>query len=446
MDEPFAFRDPKHRTIYASLAELIGDGPAAHFKDVCRLLAAEPPYESANNLVGNLLREIESAVRAACLLVSASPEDPKEPAGALSEILLRHDLDLESALSRDVLSFADTLPSPRPRQKDEIRAILAELSVEARDAVATAWEGIAGKLHELTHRRNLDAPRPLGIELQSCFDRLVLILEILMPHLRDQYASFFSATDQLRRITSPTRTDVKVFTEQVPRHIHVQARFFEDLGPGWLLPLRSFFKASPRPRESMVTGWPAFRYLARMAERPELQGDIQSILSDVEEPENPFLLRDLVEAAVRLPVGLARSFTERVLGWVERLSQWPPLLLDSLIGLAEHFGNAGEPFVAKRVLAGALPLTSNGRSRVIAEYEYDILIVRHLDALVVAAGRQTAVDLLLNALDASLPEVMTGPSIGSEDSASWRPAIEEHGQNRLDDPRNQLGVGCSPTA
>src|SRR5581483_4263814 len=63
--QPSAFRfdDPRQARIYERLARLVGSGPAAFFRDGCRIMQNPSAFESTTHVVSHLLREIESALR-----------------------------------------------------------------------------------------------------------------------------------------------------------------------------------------------------------------------------------------------------------------------------------------------------------------------------------------------------------------------------------------------
>ena len=61
--KPFRFDDPRQARIFERLKRLVGEGPAAFYRDACRLMTEENDYESTTHLVAHLLREIESALR-----------------------------------------------------------------------------------------------------------------------------------------------------------------------------------------------------------------------------------------------------------------------------------------------------------------------------------------------------------------------------------------------
>src|SRR5215813_2411514 len=78
--EPFRFRDPRQQRIHDRLS-LLGPRPVGFYRDACRLMATSPPFETTTHLVGHLLREIESALRAVLGTVADHTESPKKKGG-----------------------------------------------------------------------------------------------------------------------------------------------------------------------------------------------------------------------------------------------------------------------------------------------------------------------------------------------------------------------------
>src|SRR5262245_34494163 len=56
------FRDPRQARIYRRLL-LVGPGPAAFYRDVCRMMGGTTALNATTHIVAHLLREIESAIR-----------------------------------------------------------------------------------------------------------------------------------------------------------------------------------------------------------------------------------------------------------------------------------------------------------------------------------------------------------------------------------------------
>jgi hypothetical protein len=57
-------RDSRQLRVADALNRLVGSGPAAFFRDACRLMAEPSLFEAMSHQVGHLIREIESSLRA----------------------------------------------------------------------------------------------------------------------------------------------------------------------------------------------------------------------------------------------------------------------------------------------------------------------------------------------------------------------------------------------
>ena len=56
--QPYHVLTKQQRRIYQRLL-LVGEGPAAFYRDACRIMVAEPSFETITHLMGHCLREIE---------------------------------------------------------------------------------------------------------------------------------------------------------------------------------------------------------------------------------------------------------------------------------------------------------------------------------------------------------------------------------------------------
>jgi hypothetical protein len=129
----FSFGDPRQERIYRLLG-LIGPGPAAFYRDACWMMGEANPIASTTHLVGHLLREIESSIRAVLKTVTEKPKG----------------------------------------HKDEIKAILTALEISDTDPIAKAWLSLAGQdndygLHARAHRDAL-SPQIIRRRVQAVLE------------------------------------------------------------------------------------------------------------------------------------------------------------------------------------------------------------------------------------------------------------------------------------
>jgi len=142
----FRFEDPRQERIYRKLVHLVGPGPAAFYRDACRLMATTPLFETTTHLVSHLLRDIESALRDV-LELAAEHTGRLTKKGGLGE----------------------------RKHKAEIFAILVALEIPETDPVAQAWLKIPGKgnsygLHARAHRNALARPRAADDDFRKFWD------------------------------------------------------------------------------------------------------------------------------------------------------------------------------------------------------------------------------------------------------------------------------------
>ena len=275
--------DERQKRIHRRLG-LIGPGPAAFFRDACLLINRRVPLASASHLVGHLLREVESAIRAVLK--------------GIGELARQHGI-------------------PQSNHKREIQEVLTALDISESDPVAKAWLRLCGQadayaLHRLAHRDSLASPRPINDEFRAFWSETLTLLDVVLDRFEARYLAVMPTLDALLSKQNPTGYDAKTLKSNVPNNVATLGYFFGKLdNPAWLEPLRQegFFDRSPEPivndDEQMVSfpPWPPMRYLRRMASRePEL---VASIGASIPLTDNMSVHVDLLETALALPADIA---------------------------------------------------------------------------------------------------------------------------------------------
>jgi hypothetical protein len=210
------------------------------------------------------------------------------------------------------------------------------------------------------------------------------------------------------------------------------AYFFDRLqNPLWIEPLaeRGFFKEPPGLISDDEAGtvtlpnWPESAYLARMA--PEAPTSVLKVIKSLPDTQNSRVIRDLVDALMRIPPDDVGSVLPKVLEWVDTPYKFG--LVDKLGELTVHLTHASSPASALKLAKGVLSLSKgqSGENRSsYDEWEYGQFLKKYFPALVnvaPVAALGLANDILRNALNSKG---------GRRDySYIWRPAIEEHEQN-----------------
>jgi hypothetical protein len=420
----FRFEDPRQDRICRKLLHLVGPGPAAFYRDACRLMATNPLFETTTHLVSHLLREIESALRDV----------------------------LESVAKR-----TEHLTKKSGSHKTEILAILTALEIPEADPIAQAWLRLPGgensyALHERAHRNALAPARIVDEDFHKFWNEMNAILDVVLEKFEVHYLVIFGFLDALLAKSTPGVDDVKQLRNHIPQNQVSLGYFFDKLPSlAWLEPLKAegFFKHAPEPNRDDEKGtigfpfWPESRYLARMAACAS-EAVIEVILQ-VPDTDNIRVYEDFVDAALRMPAALAAKLVSKAKKWIELPYQL--LLPEKLGALVEYLAKGAQREASldlARSLLEVLPdprstnktdkekpsrLPPEPRARFDA-WDYQEILEKHMPELVAAAGEK-ALTLLCDLLDSAIrfsrrSEEDTGPE---DYSFIWRPAIEDHEQN-----------------
>ena len=422
---PFRFTDPRQERIYQNLL-LLGPGPAAFYRDACRLMATDPPFEATTHLVAHSFREIESALRDVLEPITERTERIAKKRGTSSE-----------------------------EHRAEILAILKALEIPETDPIVQAWLSLAGKsdqsLHRRAHRRALDAPRPIDKEFREFFNNMETILDSVLQKLKTRYSTYFQLLDELLCKPCPSEKDVKLLRNNVPQNLVTLGYFFDKLtSPAWLKPLwkAGYFRYPPEPDRDDERGtivfppWPESRYLARMA--AEVPNEVLEIILEILETGNVRVHEDLVDAALAMPPELAVQLVEKAKVWASLPYQlFLPEKLGSLVAYLAKGGEVDKALELARVLLKPIPSTQTEveleiggqKYRFPSEpqaqfdlWQYEQILKKDLPVLVQEAGIK-AFDMLCDLLEEAIQ--LSGKEAPPEDYSSiWRLAIEDHEQNR----------------
>lgn len=415
----FRFTDPRQQRIYEELMELVGPGPAAFFRDVCWLMENQAVLQSTSHLVGHLLREIESALRAV-LEPIAAPNKDKKPTS----------------------------------QKAQIEAILKALGVARDSAEAQAWFQLADTLHGVTHRCGLEGPRA-PTEAQELWASVQTLLPVLLDGMRRRFLEYFAVLDELLAKSQPTTDDIKKLANEIPNNRVTRSYLFERLdNPEWLEPLwkKGFFRHPPAPVRDEEEGttpflWPEARYLARMAKhKPEL---VAQIIQQIDDTENISVQADLVDVLLAMPADLSVQLADKAKKWAESPTWLLPEKLGQLIADLSRGGKIAKALEIAQVLLDVLLDTqsSPGPRAPFDAWNYERILEEYYPELARAAGLP-ALQLLCALLEKAitLSRWQTGNESRKDSSVYWRPAIEEHDQNRGHTVQNALVSGVRDTA
>ncbi len=401
---PIVF-DPLQARIHRRLG-LIGEGPAAFYRDACLFMATTPQVASTTHFVAHCLREIESALRDVLEPVAAEPQDElkaKKGKGKASETT----------------------------QRDEILAVLAGLSIPDSDPVAQTWLGVIGRnnacaLHARAHRAALGRPRPVDAEFNRFWDEMQTVLDVVLDRFEARYVTFHRRVDELLAVAAPDERDVVTLRDKVPNSLDALEYFFGKAGPAWLAPLNAagFFGRPPETEEGYrAPTWPQSQYLARMAAaEPEQVLGIAQLVADT---RNVRVQEDLMEAALAMPPSKAAELVPNIVGWMGSMHLW--FQPESIGNLAAQFAKGGEVEAALALGRAFLDAAQavSGQSIQFDTWHYNRVLNQMVPDLLAVASRST-LDLFCNALDDAIRHYENlGGAAGPEDfSWSWQPSIE----------------------
>ena len=299
---PNPFQNPVQERVYLRLADLIGPGPAAFYRDVCRLRTEEPPYATAVHLIGHNLREVEAAVRGVIA--------PKRFAAAA-------DADISHS--------------------QQIAAAMGILGLPSDGEVAQVWADL--NLYGLAHRRNLSV-RPAGAAFENTCDQFDALMDLVLEQFAREFHVCIQRVNALRTSQVPRRADIKALRDGVPNHRVIFDQFFSsDLSAQWIAALeQDAFFADP-PENAILA---AISYARRcVTSKPHVSVRI-AVAIPLDGLQAAMAYADLLAV---LPVDEAVNLLNKLLDWLEAnlpLGSTPETLLaNPLAQLAERLVEGG---------------------------------------------------------------------------------------------------------
>ena len=280
--QPFSFHDQRQERIYRRL-RLLGEGPAAFFRDACKMMDSPTEYRTTTHLVGHLMREAEAFVR-------------------------------------DVL--APQVAEGDSKHRREIQGILRILGIPADHSVSLLWLSLPGGdgLQRWAHRDALLMPRPVDDRFQGMWDSLLVILDFVLENFEQNYLIYHKILDELIDIEHPTNADARRLTAHAPNNLVAYEYFFGKLNSTeWLNPLATeglFRWPAPLERNDgtiRFVRWPQSRYLARVAS--DAPGVVADIILEIPNTDNISILADFADAACAIPPNHAVRLIDQAEDW-----------------------------------------------------------------------------------------------------------------------------------
>jgi hypothetical protein len=436
--QPFRFSDHRQARIYEKL-RLISPGVAPFYYDACRIMEAEPPFESTTHLVGHLIRELESSLRAALEPYKVRSEEQAQPKAKKK----------------------NKKAGEAEGHKDDIKALLKGLDIAEDDPVAEYWLGLAGSFHERAHRDNLEPPRQVNEEYRQFWSRMTDILYVVLDRLEARYLKSFRFLDDLLAKESPTIEDAKRLHLNVPNNPATYGYFFHRLrNPAWLKPLSAqklfdhtlepIYELTEKGKAVSYSPWPQSRCLARMAavEDADVQQTVLEIALGIE-TENIFIRMDLVDVAKALPGMKAAELARKEARWIEKQRQLFHLMPEKLGELIAHLAAENEVDAALELTRTTLAVLPNPRAQEdkdsilrfhrdpvsrLEGWDYARVLSLSLPALVEAGGAR-ALELFCDLLETAISfyQEDAAPDETDDYSDTWRRDIDHRGHDDVKD-------------
>jgi len=250
--------------------------------------------------------------------------------------------------------------------------------------------------------------------------------------------SFFDKLDNLKNVLRNHGGAASAFGSLSPYLLDPDIRsvFFRLLeSPDWIKPLREagYFNNPPEARH-LEDGrlqyplWAESKYLIRMALLAPIE--VASIFSEID-TDNVWIIGDMIKAGLAMPTDAATKLVSKISTAARCGSLW--IHFKDASELCVRLAEGGEAKSAME-LAEALftPKLGDGKEKLSEEdkYWYKEGLKNVLPALIKLEPREFLLKLCYWLKVIIYSKKNVDQDSGSDNSHMWRPAIEEHGQNR----------------
>lgn len=252
----------------------------------------------------------------------------------------------------------------------------------------------------------------------------------------------------------PTPDQVDRAVALIGHSVH-RRYFFDRLeNPEWIEPLlaKGFLQHPPtaeRDEDKGTTGfppWPESHYVARMAPRkPEL---VLEVILKIPDTDNVTVHEDLAEAALAMPANLSAVWAKKEASWVKEQEHLFFVLPRTLGKLISHLARGVEVDAALDLARAVLEILPDQKARETVKKDdvyslpprptvrfdqgvYKEILKKNIPELVKAGGVR-AIELLCDLLETAIRYSQRDGKRGAPEDYSWiwRPAVEDHQQNR----------------
>ena len=324
--KPFKLTD-RQNIIFERLNRLVGPSAASFYFDACEIMKSEPQFRATTNLVGFLLREIESS--------------------------LRDVLESINNIKKEVDSCGPSDKQKKPsNHAEEIETILDALEFPKEHEVFNAWLSMPGSdgLQKYTHRDGLKKPRLVDDAFISIWNQMETILMAVLDKFEAKYNNVFKTLDELTAKEDPTAEDATRIRNNIPNNFVAHEYFFSRLSNSKWLPLlkkEGFFKETPSPEYDeenkgyRFPTWPQAVYLGKIA---SVESDgVADVLKGIEDADNATVKAQLLSVIANLSSEKNKELLEKVKLWSKAdLQFFQSSLIDPAMKIVDKFIGLGE--------------------------------------------------------------------------------------------------------
>jgi len=242
--------------------------------------------------------------------------------------------------------------------------------------------------------------------------------------------------DSLLKVLSPNQDQITRLSDLLKHPSHVEYFFLKLHHPDWLEPLTKsgFFVNPPKGITSenyvMFPAWPLSNYLTKIADQKP--NEVLELIKNIEETENFRIHFDLIECALRMPSSLAKEIIPFARKWIT--TPYPSIIPEKLAELAVKFSDENELTSALDLLEVIIDVKVPGAQPKTLLKE----VHPHFDLWAYEKILNGATCVIFKKKPCAVVEVLCRTLLkairlerpNGDLSYVWRPAIEDHPQNR----------------
>ena len=424
----FTFANVMEERVFRDLFE-IGPAPAGFYRDACYLMSLRGPLPtSTTHLVAHLLREVNGAL-----------------------------IDVIAPLGESVIGEED----PNLGDLTKLRAALSFLGIANSDDLAKKWRQLLkgdNCFKGFAHRCDLTGPRIRTESFDRWFSEVTIVFSVILDRYRTRFLRVTDYIDSIVNLNEPPK-DIR---RRIPAAKLTYGYFFSNLtNPRWLpsLKKKGFFSmpgsgGANASACGAVNMWPQAQYLKRMAaiDDRKVQQQVLDIMLEVGATNNRFIHADFTEAAVAMPGDMASQWAMHETEWLRGGYPIRGFLEENLGRLIAKLAKSKQSNVAVKLAAELLAVLPDpeatkklGETNEIVRmaqssleattrcdrYSYEQVLKKNIPDLVANAPFE-ALELLCSLLGNAVKFSRAGRDENKPNDVTfiWRPAIEDHQQNR----------------